>query len=354
VFKGHGGAWYSLSQGSDVLDFSSNVNPLGPPVGIWPLIRSKLDTLRRLPEIDADSLKQGLAQKFKVKKENILIASGTSEFIYLMPFIFNPSCVAMPIPTYADYQSSSIAAGIKVYPLGRWRIFPDETNCFPEKMKEIVPKSLIYICNPNNPTGEFISPEILTSIVSYNKDSIWIVDESYIEFIGDDRLCSLISGQMPSNLIVLRSFSKIYGLPGLRLGALFADKRLVNKIEVFLRPWAVSSIAIEAGKELLTYEFYVKSVREFCQNQKEFLLRSLELHPFLTPIAKDAHFFLVRVKDPWTVKLLCERLRSFNILVRDCSNFIGLSNEFIRISPGTKDDNQKLIKILFSLINSKL
>ena len=353
MFKGHGGAWYKLKQDKEILDFSSNVNPLGPPVGIWPLIRSKLDTLKRLPELDAFSLRRSLANKFGIKEDNILVASGTSEFIYLFPFIFRSSCVYMPIPTYADYQSSSISAGLRVYPLGRWKIFPEDEDYFPKVIKDIKPNSLIYICNPNNPTGEFIPPKLLISLISSVKNSIWIIDESYIEFIGDDQICSLISDNMPSNLIVLRSFSKIYGLPGLRLGVLVAEKRLAEKVESFLRPWAVSSIAIEAGKELLTYEFYIKSVREFCQNQKEFLLKSLDFHPFLNPIAKDAHFFLIQVKAPWSVKWLCEKLYSFNVLVRDCSNFIGLSNEFIRISPGNIEENKRLVQILFSLIDSK-
>ncbi len=353
MFKGHGGNWQKLlsdQNGLDsgkYLDFSSNVSPLGPPPALWQILKTRLDSLKHLPEVEAFPLKQAISEYFSLSPEHVLVGAGTSDFIYILPWAFSPRAIYINYPTYSDYEQAANISGIDI------KSFQELTDRLADSSgntltSNVLFNDMVFLCNPNNPTGEFIPPEDLLYLINRSQDILWIVDESYAPFVGPDSQTSLLSCEMPCNLLVLRSFSKIYGVPGLRLGALLGHPSNIDRVEMFLRPWAVGTLSIEAGVELLTHDFYVETVRKFCIAQRDVLVEALSQHPYLQPKPADTHFFLVDVLAPWTSRMLFERLLRHGVLIRECSNFKGLKDNVIRISPGTKEANLRLIELLFS------
>jgi threonine-phosphate decarboxylase len=357
MLYGHGGDIYRLASSlgispKDIKDFSSNVSPLPMPDGLRQRLIASLEEIRALPEVDSFTLREALARRYGLSSQNFLIGSGTTEWIYSLPRVSGAQRALIPLPTYADYADAARGAGYDVETLGPWPDGGQGANL--DILNAITNKAgqgdIVFICNPNNPTGRFIPTDILMDAIRATQDAIWVIDESYAPFIGEDQKTSLISSNPPSNLLILRSFSKIYGIPGLRLGYTFGAPYLIEKLASISKPWAVNRLAQVAGEYLVEMPSYEEDVREYCKAEKRRFLSRIETEaPFLKPMEGSTHFILFKVMRPWRVSRVVEALKGKRVLVRDCGNFMGLSEEYLRISLRSREDNDLLISLLKGL-----
>ncbi len=356
MLHGHGGDVYSLSRElglspEKLLDFSSNISPLPFPAGLREILIHHLDEIRFLPEVDSFGLRQALSKRYGMSEEQFLIGSGTTEWIFSLPRIIQPEKVVVPLPTYADYQDSALQAGCNIKLLEAWhgRGQGGEVELLDLLSKEAQGNNLIFLCNPNNPTGQFIDTSDLRDLISNTPQTLWVIDESYGPFVAEDSVSSLVGASMPENLVVLRSFSKIYAIPGLRLGCAVGSRKIIELLSQEAKPWAVNRMAQVAGEFLIGQTAYEEEVRAFCSREKAWFLKEIKDLRWLEPEQGSTHFILFRVNLPFTAEKVCTLLRKQGLLIRNCANFKGLYGEYIRISIKDRDSNQRLISALRAL-----
>ncbi len=337
----HGGINYAElaklgMQPEDVLDFSVSTNPFGPPPGIREaLCQVAVD---RYPDSESAALKTILAKKLNVAPENLIVGSGSTELIRLMATAyFGPGdAIIIPQPTYSDYEIACYLAGAKVIkqPMP---VEPDlrlDVTETVDLIRQHRPKG-IFICNPNNPTGQYLSREEITEILNAAPDSLVVLDEAYIAFT--DNAWESLKLINRGNLAILRSMTKDYALAGLRIGYAVAAGPIISVLRRIKSPWNVSSVAQAAGIFALKADGYLDECRMKIKEAKEFLLEGLRGLGF-SPLSSDANFFLVKVGGGEKFR---QALLERGVIVRDCASF-GLP-DYIRLAPRTISECQKLL-----------
>ncbi len=358
---GHGGDVYSLSRElgikpQEVLDFSSNCSPLPYPDGFQEYLFQNMDQLHLLPEVDSYSVREKLSERYGLPKESFLLGSGTTQWIFALPRILDARRAFIPLPTYSDYSDSCHASGVHVEYMGPYvdgsrKSAGEFISDIKSLNKQDMAGSLFFLCNPNNPTGLFIAPADLMEIIRQHPETTWIIDEAYAPFIAKDRKSSILVKDLPPNVVILRSFSKIYGIPGLRIGCLVTTGDIMRKLRASERPWAVNRMAQIAACFLLDMPEFENQVRDCCMAEKQTLLSGLSGLDGFTCLQGAAHFALFKLSKDIKAKALAGALRQKGMLVRDCENFKGLEGDHIRVSPRMHDDNLKLIKAVKGLVS---
>ena len=361
---GHGGDVYSLGRElgidpADVLDFSSNCSPLPYPEGFKSYLSENIHQLHLLPEVDSYSVRCRLSDRYGLAPDSFLLGSGTTQWIFALPRMLGIKNAVIPLPTYSDYRDACMASGLKVQYLGP---YPDGSPQSQKRLSEDLlnldksqqGKRLIFICNPNNPTGLFLPPDFFLEIIGRLSSAVWVIDEAYAPFVSEDEKSSIITRDLPSNVLVLRSFSKIYGIPGLRIGCLVSTGSIMEHLRSNERPWAVNRMAQLAAEFLLDSRQYEDLVRTTCRREKDFIVSRLSEMPGLEYKDGVTHFALFKVNEPLSAQTIVSCLKRKGMLVRDCANFSGLQGQHIRISPRLHDDNARLIKALGSAIRKAL
>ncbi len=320
----------------DVLDFSVSTNPFGPPPGTKEALGQA--SIDRYPDSEATELGQSLARRLNIAPGNLIIGSGSTELIRLaVTAYFGPEdLVIIPQPTYSEYEIACYLVGAQVLkqPMleeANFRLNVAETVDLIRKHR---PKGM-FLCNPNNPTGQYLSQEDVRKILSAAKDSLVVLDEAYIAFTGNTwASVDLIDW---GNLVILRSMTKDYALAGLRLGYAVASESIISVLKRVRPPWNVSSVAQAAGVFALKADGYLDTCGMKIKEAKDFLVEGLK-DLGLSPLPSQANFFLVKVGDAARFR---QALLRKGILVRDCTSF-GLPS-YIRLAPRTVAECQRLL-----------
>ncbi len=363
---GHGGDVYSIAKKLginpyEVLDFSSNCSPLPYPEELHDYLCKNIHQMHLLPEVDSLTIRSLLAKRYNLSEKNFLIGSGTTQWIFALPRLLKPKKAIISLPTYADYEDASMASDIDLiyigpFPSGSKKDTVQLIDSLNKLKKSETSNAIIFLCNPNNPTGLFIKPDELIEIINQKPDNLtWIIDEAYAPFVAPDEESSILTKNFPENVIILRSFSKIYGIPGLRVGCLVSKGTIIDKLWKELRPWSVNRMA------QLCVEFFLKNidfedkVRNYCQNEKSFLIDEISSKiSSIKYIPGKCHFALFKLEKPLSASFIQKGLEKAGILIRNCHNFKGLKGEFIRISPRMHKDNLKLIREMENLCNNSV
>lgn len=345
----HGGFVYdelkSLGIKPDnILDFSVSTNPFMPPPGLKDRLKSF--AIERYPDSQCTELAQKLAEKLHMPGENIFIGSGTTEIIRLiaMAYFRQNDPVLILEPTYGEYETACRIAG--AYPV-KYRapekdIFAPEIDEVKKMIRQRQPRA-VFICNPNNPTGKYLSRAEIESVTKALGDTLLVLDEAYVPFVADRWNSLDLIGQ--GNVIIMRSMTKDYGLPGLRLGYALASKEIIENLRKVMPPWNVNVIAQKAGLAALEQDDYLQESLVKISEIKQYLIKEFSKLGF-TAVPSDAHYFLVKAGNGAE----CRRaLLKYGIMVRDCSSF-GLP-EYIRISPRTMPECEKLVKAMIRIMN---
>lgn len=332
----HGGDIY---RNQVQLDFSVNTNPLGIPTSVKQALQEAIEASARYPDIHAEQLKETMARHLGVKKEGLLLGNGASELFLAICHAIQPKKVVIPVPSFYGYEyvANAVAAEVTYYETKMETAFQIQED-FCSFLTEDV--DLIFLTNPNNPTGKLWNEEMLQRVLDHcrKKKIIVVLDECFLDFTEQGKSMVYTKMSYP-NLIIVRAFTKIYAIPGVRLGYLYCEEgELLHAIEQQLPEWNLSTFAQAAGSACVEEKTFVKESKQYVKTEREFLEQRLEKLG-LQVLPSDANFLLIQSKIPWY-----ERLLKRGILIRDCSNFRGLKKGYYRIAVKTREENERLLK----------
>ncbi|MFC1860580.1 pyridoxal phosphate-dependent aminotransferase [Chloroflexota bacterium] len=329
-----------------VIDFSVNLSPSGVPLGIRPLVKSI--RLLRYPDSQSIKLRSMIARKTGLSVSNVMVGSGSTEIIRLVALAYlNETDNALIMePTYGEYRVACEIAGAQVITqtLSAEDAFSPDIDITIELIKRIEPK-VIFICNPNNPTGGYLNQNRFQRILSVAPDSLVVLDEAYISFVRQSWSSPELINK--GNLLIVRSMTKDYALAGLRLGYALAGEKIIETLRRVCPPWNVDVVAQHAGIVALQQENYLKESQELVYDGKRYLTKGIRKLGFRC-LPSKTNFFLVEVGNASELR---NQLLARGILVRDCTSF-GLP-ECIRIASRTIRENRKLITALKEINDEK-
>ncbi len=337
----HGGINYAELSGRhldprEMLDFSTCCNPYKPPMAIYSATRNV--PLEIYPDSDAIELIKALSTALAVNTDNLIACSGSTELIRLaaLAYIGENDHVIIPSPTYGEYELASrlVNARIIRFPLKEQKNFKLDTEEFIEFARLHEPAA-IFLCNPNNPTGQYMDMQAVEKIVSVFSSALIVLDEAYIAFTADTwNSLDLIKS---TNLLVVRSMTKDFCLAGLRLGYGVASTSVIAALKKVRPPWNVNSMAQKAGVAALRHAHFIERSSARLFQSRLYLEKELGNFGFKI-ISSQTNFFLVRVGKAGKFR---ESLLEKGFMVRDCTSF-GLS-EYIRIAPRRMEDCRRLV-----------
>lgn len=340
MYTGHGGNLEAIRarygwDPATVCDFSASLNPLGPPPVVDVILQATSPLVAAYPDIECRALRRGLARQHGLSADSILIGNGSTEFIFLLPRVFRPRTVLVDPPTYRDYAEAAEAVGAVVAD-GRAAGSRGE---------------LAFVCNPNNPTGTALEADAVRALVAARPSTLFVVDEAYVDLSDAPEAFSLLSAPLPDNVIVLRSFTKTYAVPGLRLGYAVGAPALIARVERFKEPWAVNALALAAGQALLDCVDHARAGAELIRRERARLMERLGALPGFRPLASRANFILIRLPDGLHADAFRDRLIEDRVLIRSCADFDGLGPSYIRVAVRTEADNRRLVEALVGVVN---
>ena len=345
----HGGDWagYRAEFGCDALDFSANVSPLGLPAGVAAAITNALPTADRYPDPLCRELRAALARAEGVPADWILCGNGAADLIFRLALAVRPRRALLPAPTFAEYEAALQTVGCAVQ-----RVFLREENEFAvteEFIDAVTPETdIVFLCQPNNPTGQVTPPALVERLVRRCAEcgAVLAVDECFLDFLPDrDALTAKQLLRDAPQLIILKAFTKLYAMAGVRLGyALCGDAALLEKMRGAGQPWAVSSLAQAAGLAALQETAYADAVRALIAEQRPRMaagLRALGLRV----MDGQANYLLFRATPD-----LGEKLRRRGAVVRSCANYPGLDAAWYRTAVRTAEENTRLLQIMGEIL----
>jgi threonine-phosphate decarboxylase len=335
---------------------SSNVNPAGTLPQLKTLLTEKLAVIEALPEVDAAACVDAFGQAYGLEPATVVAGNGTTQLIYTAPLALGLKRVLILGPTYADYADACRMHGVAYqhFLMKPEADFELDWAGFEQALPNV---DGVFICNPNNPTGGLLDSEALRGLCRRHCAIHFFVDESYLPFAPDGEAHSLINFS-ESNLIVLNSMSKIFGLPGLRIGFLVAAAKLAARFRHYAQPWSLNALAQIAVKWLMTHaeerEAFIRQTRQTLAAEKEDLFANLAAVPGLRLYPSATSFVLTRLPAGVKAADIYRQLLSVRLLTRDCSNFIGLDERYLRISLKGPEANRRVAHVLSQMRGSQI
>ncbi|MHB9096196.1 MAG: cobyric acid synthase [Syntrophales bacterium] len=328
---------------AEILDFSANINPLGPPEWLRPLISSRVSSLVHYPDPDCTDLVSAFSESFGVAADEILMGNGETELLYLLPRVLEKGRAVIPVPSYADYVAAAGQAGLTVETI----LLREDRGFVPEFAEiEAVLRGdeIVILGRPNNPTGTLPDAGALRKLAFRRPETTFVIDEAFADFTDGE---SLLAGKRPANLVVMRSLTKFYAIPGLRLGAVVAGREIIRRLRALAPPWSVNALAQAVGAAALRDAEYAKESRRFVRERRAELRAELDAIPGLAVYPGEANFLFVRIdRSGIDAPGLAGRLIADGIAVRVCDNFAGLDGRFFRVAVRTVEENERLCRAL--------
>ncbi len=346
----HGGDSYAYPD--DLLDFSANVSPLGLPDSVKSALAASIDSWSGYPDPYCRKLKAAIAEHHSIPEASITCGNGAAELIYKVVRVLNPRRALVTAPSFSEYRQALSLTGC-----GILDFFLDARDgfCVTEKLLDVLnpPLELLILCNPNNPTGQTMEPGLLDKIIKTcaEKKIRILLDECFIPFLEDADAHTKIPllSEYP-NLLILRAFTKFYGMAGLRLGYLLcSDGALLGRISACGQPWSVSAPAQIAGVAALADTEYAQRLRHVIGKERAYLTGAFK-QLGLRVIGSQANYLFFQCHGMTDLK---ERLLKDRILIRSCGNYLGLDRDFYRVSVRTHEENQRLAEAVAGIIGEE-
>lgn len=340
----HGGDIYTDRKVSRLVDFSANINPLGLPEAVKKAIIDNIDNYSNYPDPLCRELRNEIAKTEYVGTDNVFCGNGAADIIFKITLALKPQKAFLISPTFAEYEEAIKIAGgsIKYYEL------KEENNFYIQDdiIDYITPDlDIMFLCNPNNPTGIPVEKEkVMTILKACKKNNVTlVVDECFIEFLDDEKKYSVKPAiKEYDNLIILKAFTKIYAMAGLRLGYMITSNlKIIDKISRVGQPWSVSTVAAKCGVAALKETHYVEETKKYIKKNREYLIEELQKLNFKV-FDSRANFIFFKSED----LELKDKLEKEGVLIRSCSNYRNLDNRFFRIAVKSTEDNQYLINVI--------
>jgi threonine-phosphate decarboxylase len=330
-----------------LLDFSSSINPLGPSPHALKAIKDSFGKLPLYPDSNSTALREAIANHFgNITKKNVIVGNGSTELVYLFAEVFlNKGDVALiAAPSFGEYENAVVKCGGKPNLLRLREDFQVESGLFKREMKGA---RAVFLCNPNNPTSMLIRDDFLREIVetALENEVVVFVDEDFIEFVQNEQQHTLVNSlQRFPNVFVLRTFTKFYGLTGLRVGYGIADAETIDLFCRVKMPWNVNSLAQAAAIAALADQRHAKQTIQLVNAEKEYLSRELAKISGFKVFPADTNFIFIDVRQSgFTASQLKEKMIKHGILVRDCCSFSGLDEFYVRVAVKSRKENERLL-----------
>ena len=349
----HGGDVFTLAEklgkeDREIIDFSVNINPLGLSQKVKEALIDQIDLAVAYPDPLCRKLVTALGNVHKLPEASILCGNGAADLIFRLAHVCKPKKALILAPTFAEYEIALKGVGciVQYYTLEEETDYQIGEDFFDLLTEEL---DMIWLCNPNNPTGQLTQKDFMQRVLKKCKDLDikLIVDECFMDFVEDGALYSVVSEvRSTPHLIVLKAFTKFYGMAGLRLGyALIGDIALKEALGKAAQPWAVSSLAQLAGCIALEDTAYQVATKELIHQERTYLKKAFEDLGFKVYASHADYLFF---RSP--IKALHEKLAKKGILIRHCENYHGLTEDHYRIGIKTHEMNVFLIRALQELI----
>ena len=347
----HGGNVFDIARQlgtapDDIIDFSASINPLGLSSMVKKSIICALDSLVHYPDNNHSELKQALADYHGLPAANIVIGNGSTELIYHLPAMLPGTRALIISPSFNEYVRS---LGQQHWEVRHFVLKPESNFSIDlAALEQALAEGYdaLYLCNPGNPNGTLYTLKTIERVYSLciASGTFLVLDEAFIDFCEDSSAKRFII--RGDNGIVLRSMTKFFGIPGLRLGYALSSSTLAVRLDAMGGPWSVNTMALAAGVAALrdiahnqqTIEYIRQERRNLFDRLKEF--RQLKVYP------SSANFILAEITEGMSAIELRDRLMHQRLLIRDCTNFMGLSPRFFRVAVRTGEENERLVTAL--------
>lgn len=344
----HGGDIYACQaagEGRAVIDFSANINPLGMPAGVKKALKDAVGKCVNYPDPFCRRLQQEAAGFLGLPEAYFFFGNGAADVLFRLALALKPKKALLLAPTFSDYEKSLRAIGCKTvyYNLKESCEFMVQ----PDILKKITPSvDMVYICNPNNPTGQLTNRELLNDILAKCREvqARLVVDECFMDFVAAEKAFSMrdLLADYPE-LIILKAFTKTFAIPGVRLGyCLSADEHLHSLLHEHGQDWSVSVLAQAAGTAALQETAYLHESMALISEERDFLckrLRSVGAKIY----GSEANYIFFRLERP---RNLPELLAEQGFLIRSCANYRNLEGPYYRVAVKTRVLNRALIKAI--------
>ncbi len=334
-----------------ILDFSANINPLGFPSWTRSLVARTLSAIDQYPDPESHTFVKAAADYFSVPPEHIVPANGSSEVLFLLPRILDVKRALIPVPAYIDYARVAKRSNLPIEALNlrekaNFRLEPAELQ------SRIRPGDLVFLGQPNNPTGQMLNRRTLRELAENNPQSFFVIDESFADFVQNYN--SLITDALP-NVTVLRSMTKFYAVPGIRVGFAAAPPRIAERLRESLVPWSVNTFAQAFGEAALRDTDYAGRTRKRIGEWRHSLFEGISQLPRIKVFPSHANFLLGKVtaKKFDAVQMAEHLLQRHKLPIRVCDNFDSLDGRYFRVAVRTETDNNRLLEALADVLDTE-
>jgi threonine-phosphate decarboxylase len=346
---GHGGDLHTASAVFEVneaewLDYSANINPLGPPKRVMEKLQEQFHTIIRYPDPAQRVFRRKLAEKLKISEDMLLAGNGAAECMALAILGLAPRKVGVIYPCFSEYVQLAKQFGAEVLSCTA----TEEMGFWPEEKALYTlfeNADLVFIGHPNNPTGQCVTKERLDMLAEWavKTRTDLVIDEAFLDFLPPDKQVTLHNelNRYP-RVILIRSLTKLYAIPGLRLGYMAAQPDTIAKMRAKQVSWSVNQLALLAGELCLDEEEYVAKTRQLIQTERWFLIAAMSRLGWQV-WSGEANFLLVRLPKERSARELQQKLGQKGVLIRNCEMYPGLTLQDFRIAVRTRDENQRLI-----------
>lgn len=341
----HGGDWAGFEErfGYEPLDFSVNVSPLGLTEGIKTAVIEMLETADRYPDPLCRRLRKAIAEREQVEEGSCLCGNGADDLIFRLAAAVKPRKALITAPTFSEYRAAMELQGTEIEEFELKEI--DGFSLTEEFIEHIkADTDIVFICEPNNPTGVTTPRNLLKKILERCAEvgALLVIDECFNDFLDEPESQSMREFLYDfDNLLILKSFTKLYAMAGIRLGyCLCYDENLLKKIRKSGQEWSVSSLAENAGLAALREVGYVSELRRLVKSERERVVRELG-DMGIDRVYGEADYLLFHAREG-----LADELETRGILLRRCENYSGLGPGWFRIGLKKREDNNILLKAM--------
>lgn len=348
----HGGNVYEIAAmlgcgPEEILDFSASINPLGPPPGLMEELERHFHLLQHYPDIRNEAIVHAIAEYERVPAGMVVVGNGSTELIYWLPGVLKVKSAAIVLPTFSEYRKAFELQGVRLE-----KLFCSRENGFQptveqlERVCDALAPDAVLLTNPASPAGTTLPPPVREWVLEKGclGKPICIVDEAFVDFCPEESFKPSLA-HVP-NLVLIRSMTKFYGIPGLRLGYLLASEDLAARCRASLPPWGVSTFAQVGGVYCLRQETYRRETLALVEEERSRLQKAFSETSGVEVFPGRANYLLLHFDGGMTSAGALQEalLQSRRILIRDCSTFQGLDGRFVRVAVRLPQENQRLVE----------
>lgn len=347
----HGGNVFAVARSlgvapQQIVDFSASINPLGMAPGVRDALADCLDKLLHYPDKGATELKERLAGYHGVSAAEVAVANGSTELIHLLPRVVGGKKGLIVAPAFAEYASALDRAGweIDYFTLLSEDDFSLSLPALQAKLAQGY--DILFVCNPANPTGSLLPRGDIEAVIGICRQSgaFLVLDEAFIDFCEEESAKHAM--RQFTRGIVLRSMTKFFAIPGLRLGYAMGAPETIEAIAALQDPWSVNTAAQVAGIASLSDADYCSRTRKFVDQERERLAEGLCGLPGVRVFRSRANYLLAQLGNGMTAAELRGQLMQEGVLIRDCGNFEGLDGSYFRVAVRLREENDRLLELL--------